>query len=80
MLGPRIFPTEVILEKGLVSLNIGLQNTLCLAQRWKNIQAFLSLLKYVLNFTLFCRKSELCCNFALIGVILMDFNLVSFYF
>ena len=27
-----------------------------------------------------CRESELCCDFALFGVILMAFNLVFFYF
>ena len=41
---------------------------------------FLAWLKYVANFALFCRKSELRCNFALFGVILMAFDLVSFYF
>ena len=41
---------------------------------------FLALVKYVSNFTLFSRESELCCDFALLGVVLMAFNLVNFYF
>ena len=44
------------------------------------VNFFLGRVKYVPNFTLFCRKSELCRNFALLGVILMAFNLVRFYF
>ena len=44
------------------------------------VNFFLAWVKYVPNFTLFCRESELCCDFALLGVILMAFNLVSFYF
>ena len=32
------------------------------------------------NFTLFCRKSELCCNFVLFGVVLVAFIMVNFYF
>ena len=41
---------------------------------------FPSLEKYVPNFTPFCRESELCCNLALLGVILIAFNFVSFTF
>ena len=36
--------------------------------------------KYVPNFRLFCCKSDLCREFALLVVILMAFNLVNFYF
>ena len=39
--------------------------------------ACVNFLKSVPNFTLFCCKSELCCNFAF-GVILMIFNFVIF--
>ena len=44
------------------------------------VNFFLARVKYVRNFTLFCRKSELFCDFALLGVKLMPFNLVNFYF
>ena len=44
------------------------------------VNFFLAWVKYVPNFTLFCLESELCCNFALIGVIHMAFNLVNFHF
>ena len=44
------------------------------------VKNFLARVKYVRNFTLFCRESELCCDFALLGVIFMAFNLVNFYF
>ena len=36
--------------------------------------------KYVPNFTLVCHESELCCDFPLLGEILMAFNLVNFNF
>ena len=39
---------------------------------------FIVWVKSVTNSTLFCHESELCCNFAFFGVILMDFNLVNF--
>ena len=58
-------------------------------QRWKNIEAckqcvckfFSSLGKICAKSLLFflC-KSELCCDFALLGGILMALNLVNFYF
>ena len=41
---------------------------------------FLAWVKYVQNFMLFCCKSELCCDFALLGVVLMAFSLVNLYF
>ena len=41
---------------------------------------FLGWVKSVPNFKCFCCKSELRCNFAFFGVILMDFNLVFFSF
>ena len=41
---------------------------------------FLVRVKCVPNFTLSCRKSELCCNFAPFGVILRIFCLAFFYF
>ena len=44
------------------------------------VNFFIAWVKYVLNFTLICCESELCCDFALLGVILMAFSLVSFYF
>ena len=57
-------------------------------QRWREkkfkrtsnarVNFFLALVKYFPNFTLFCCENELCCAFALLGVILMDFNLVNF--
>ena len=47
--------------------------------RGGGVNFFLAWVKYVPNFTLFCRESELRCNFALLGVILMAFNLVSFF-
>ena len=51
-------------------------------QRWKNIRVgsnacvnfFTVCAKSVTNSTLFCRKSELCCDFALFGMILLAFN------
>ena len=42
------------------------------------INFLLAWLKYVPNFTLFCRERELCYDFARLGVIPMAFNLVSF--
>ena len=56
------------------------------AQRWKNVWAckqylckflFLALVKLLPNFTLFCRKNEVCRNFAPNRVILMAFRLVN---
>ena len=44
------------------------------------VNFLLACIKYVLSFMLFCRKSELCCDIVFLGVILMAFNLVSFYF
>ena len=42
------------------------------------VNCFLPRVKCVPNFTLFCCKSELCCNFALFGVIIKDFYLLNF--
>ena len=39
---------------------------------------FLARVKFVPNFTLFCRKSELCRDFALFGVTLKTVNLKKF--
>ena len=54
-------------------------------QRWKTYKRasnahviFIVCLKSVTNYMLFCCKSELCCDFELLGAILMDFNLVIF--
>ena len=44
------------------------------------VNFFLGWVKYVPNLTLFCRISELSCDFALFGVKLMAFNLVKFTF
>ena len=44
------------------------------------VNFFLAWVKYMLNFLLFCCESEVCCNFALLGVIPMAFDLVNFYF
>ena len=44
------------------------------------VNFFIVWVKSVTKSTLFCRESELCCDFALLGVILMAFNLVSFNF
>ena len=46
-------------------------------QRASNAGAFffLARVKFVPNFTLFCRKSELGCNFALFGLTLKAVNL-----
>ena len=41
---------------------------------------FLALVKYVPNFTLFCRESELCCNFSILGVIFLAFHWEIFTF
>ena len=59
-----------------------------LRHRWKMykrasdacVNFFLACIKYVSSLMLFCRKSELCCDFVFLGIILMAFNLVSFYF
>ena len=42
------------------------------------VNFFLARVKWVPNFTLFCCKSELCCDFALFLVILKGFYLVNF--
>ena len=44
------------------------------------VNFFIVWVKSVTSFTLFCRKWELCCDFALFGVILIAFNSVKFYF
>ena len=44
------------------------------------VNLYIVWVKSVTNSMLCCRKSELCCAFALFGVILMAFNLVIFYF
>ena len=44
------------------------------------VNFFLAWVKYVPNCRLFCRKSELCCDFTLFGVIIMAFNLVNLNF
>ena len=40
--------------------------------KYTNVQVMLA------KYTLFCRKSELCCNLGFLKVILMTFNLVNF--
>ena len=42
------------------------------------VKMFIVWVKSVTNSTLFGRESELCCDFALFGVILMAFNKVNF--
>ena len=42
------------------------------------VNFFIVWVKFVINSTLFCGESELCCNFVLFWVILMAFNLVNF--
>ena len=40
----------------------------------------LAWVKYVPNFTLFCRESELCCNFLILGVTFLAFHWEIFTF